>query len=196
MAEIRGSYINAPRVAVARCWRARGRAAAHRRARRQHGIRVHPPAPRSAATWASANARTFSEIIRPASAAAFGAPDANSSRRAELTAFTSQAKRTASPRLVQNSFIATPGSARLDIPATRKPIGARSGEYRSNFAKLIFAIRQNCSECGKKAGRGIRQNQICVTEPRRVPRLSSRWAFCGAVASRFPRIAPPPADRP
>jgi hypothetical protein len=76
---------------------------------------------------------------RSASAAAFGAPDANSISRAEMTPCASQVNRTASSQLSQKSAMSIPRSPRLDIPQAGIA-GARSEDHRWNYLKLTRAI--------------------------------------------------------
>jgi hypothetical protein len=71
----------------------------------------------------------FSEIIRLASSAAFGAPEANSMRRAEMTLCASQLKRTASVQWLQKSFIV------LFDRYSAAP--AKRARDRSNIAKVF-----------------------------------------------------------
>src|ERR1700722_13479629 len=97
---------------------------------------------RSAASWAAENATIFSEIIRSASTAAFGAALANSMSRAEITPCASHVKRTASIQLAQKSTMAVSDRCAAKSEKTwkareaRNLAGARSEEDGANYLKL------------------------------------------------------------
>src|SRR3984893_13534998 len=93
---------------------------------------------RSAASWAAEKVTIFSEIMRSASTAAFGAPQANNMSRAEITPCASQLKRTASIQLAQKSTMAV--SDRCVRRKARNLVGARSEEDGANFLKLARGI--------------------------------------------------------
>src|SRR5579862_9707005 len=90
---------------------------------------------RSAASWAAEKATIFSEIIRSASTAAFGAALVNSMSRAEITPCASHVKRTASIQLAQKSTMAVSDRS-SEVREARNLLGARSEEDEANFLKL------------------------------------------------------------
>src|SRR5580692_10295823 len=91
---------------------------------------------RSAASWAAEKATIFSEIMRSASTAAFGAALANNMSRAETTPGASQVKRTASIQLAQKSTMAVSNRCLANSGKPGFLAEARSEEDGANYLKL------------------------------------------------------------